>query len=554
MADISLPLSVLVIPYWHTNNLNSMKSKTSMNISGVYNDSNINNELAPRTSTSVNAFSQSQSFSNLHDNMTHTSDSLSESGSSSTFLDNKYQSLMDLREKFELWLYSIRGQVTGNSIFQKLLFLDEFYDPSKERLRKILYFEDLFYSLEKFLQKLLKPTIGLINSTNDNLYPYLMYLSNNNNKENINNILLKEHLYLNDFIKEVQFLTNNMSLVNNNDISDKLINNLKRLIEMFSIELNDHFNIFQENQHKIITKWFTTTFTQNNNNLYPKYILENIQKRKKRIDFYLNKKQLNDDDFNIKNILDTDFEFINYLSEYTNGIWQLKSSLNKDFITTWKSDKNFTTIPNTRLQKSMGYVNFKIEDCCKAISHDDVYNSSQMTIEECSHHNYESINPNNSLRKYPTYIHTAIFDFGTKIFRKRSLENCISVKAQFIGGQLQSFIQIYKTCCHVMKELTNDEPLKIITFGAKIFYRVDKNRTFYQEVKMGNIKGFLNNNLILNLSLNKLAKKMNKNLQEIVLKMINNQMSKPLDESNFGWKAIVEYCKHYYKIDPNEWF
>ncbi|KAL9653966.1 hypothetical protein ABK040_014178 [Willaertia magna] len=410
-----------------------------------------------------------------------------------TFLDSKYIGIQRLRDSFENWLIETNGDLKGNFIFQKLLFLDEFYDPNKDKIRKVLNLEDLFASLNRFLFKIFKKQNILLDETEK--YPYLINFKSCLQKLKSSCPILELHEDLLNYLIKKQNLLQSISNDKKKE-NEEIINldDLQQLCFMFYLDIYNYFTIYQNLNSKFINQWISKEL-QNS----PNYLIDNLQSRIKKFNNFKKNTKYNIEDFNLKYVIDNDFNFVKFLTKNTND-WKLHSQKYKDF-TVWKSDnQSYTTIPNMRIFKINGYLNYSLENAIKSLFRNKTGASGDLMVNE-KEFNYQSIQSNSSNRKYPTYLHEALFDFG-QIFKNRTLHNIISVRATFIGEKVQEVIHFYKTC--KLEEKDEKKNLKVITIGARIFNRLDANKTLFTDISLTNTKGVLNSKMLANLSISKL--------------------------------------------------
>ncbi|KAL9655718.1 hypothetical protein ABK040_004951 [Willaertia magna] len=521
--------------------------------------------------------------SNEQQQLTSTSDDIS-SLSDFSMVDNvKLVPIQKLREKFEHWLITTFGDLKGRSLIQQVLFLDEFYDPKSLQTRKLLNNEEIFHSLERFLNHIFKSEAERMKQVKENTvtdFPYLERFEEILSNQDHITIpqVLREHEGLNNLLKQrsksLRGNSNNYNNNNHNNTNSSVIttienltvetsknnnnshnnitelfcnsNDVQLIVNMLSTIISYYFAIFQQYNTKIISKWMNEEI-----NNCPTYLIDNIKKRLQKCNKYSKIEKLKDEDFNYRYIIDKDFEFGNYLSEFTTE-WKISKKIdlqNKNF-TSWKSKLNWTTLNDMKNQKIIGFLNCSLEDCVKVIGANSFINSADESVESCSLQEFKSIQTSNSLQKYATVIHTSLFNFGA-LFRKRSLENVVSAKCSFIGNELYTVSHLYKTCCHVLK-VNNDEPLKIVCYGLRTFVKIDNNKILYFDVRLNNTKGMLNK--IMSLAFNKIANASHELIENAIEEKRKEGFPKPNDEKDYLWMILRNYHQNYCKNVDNPLF
>ena len=260
---------------------------------------------------------------------------------------------------------------------------------------------------------------------------------------------------------------------------------------------------------------------------------------------------MNEEDLNLKTIVDSDFGFVEYLCDHTED-W--KVLIGEPRVVVYKSKENYSCIPNMKLQKSTIHLNYSIEKVAKAALNNEIEGQKQGMFESMEYHHYTPLDRNISSRKYSTVIQTCIMNYGA-IFKKRSLENVISTKARFFGDQLMEVTYLYKTCSYVNpKNEQADSPVKVVVFGGKQYIREDVNRTRVVDVRLFNIGGFMNHDLVVH----KLAiKKVTQDFVDYYITKMKdaekNGHTAPDPKEQHVWRTFSEYCQAHYDIDVNKW-
>ncbi|KAL9652392.1 hypothetical protein ABK040_012047 [Willaertia magna] len=603
-APVGLPLCFLIYPNYLINHHSNTSSSNN-------NNNNSRNSL-DNSRLSISSYNSRYIFSNAtsHHISTvsyNTQSSNSETSESEfTFVDSKYFGIQHLRENFENWLIESFGEKKGNFIFQKLLFLDEFFDPNKDKIRRVLNLEDLFQSLNRYLFKILKK-YNIFYSNEDEKFPYLLNLKEILEKlEDVNNILNQHEELLKYLIDNSELLkkvlcdktrdvksqsvvdsNNNVVVVNNNNsfesqqqlqnIQDAIqrekkednkfcvditqentvtvlsLDGLKQLCVMFYLDVYNHFQLYQSINTKYITQWIVNELSNS-----PGYLFDNLQKRIQKYKNFTKKPRYTNDDFNTKLVIDNDFDFVKFLTKNTTD-WKLhKKKLNtqEDF-QMWKSkNEDYTTIPHMRNHKIVGHFNFPLELVCQSLL--DSPGTVPDLVEEETQSDYSGIQTSSSVHKYPTYVHEATLNFGS-LFKRRVLRNVISVKINYIGKKVQEVIHFYKTC--TLDDRDDKKKDLIIAVGARIYNRLDTNSTLYTDVRISNTKGVVFS-AVSSLSVGKIAKQtfdgLKRRIEETKKKVLEeknnngNKVAMIKDDKLLLWKSMRDYCLFYYQVDINE--
>ncbi|EFC46692.1 predicted protein [Naegleria gruberi] len=349
--------------------------------------------------------------------------------------------IVELRDRFQQYLKSTSGN-SGDFLLKlhKLMFLDEFYDPTRNRRKRIENCETLFRMCDQYLTLI---HIQSKNSLSFSLLDTFPYLYNFEEMQKIqpDNSILKNHEYLVKWFRkqsenlkkylsekasqEIEvssspedntgmFLSpsvssTTLSFVNSptlsfpgsdvgqplektNPSSQLLLeyldeNELKMLIYMLSSELEDYFSLFQKANPKFVKKWL-----EKNVKSLPNYIIDTISKKRKKYLHYHENYKLTEEDLNMKTILDSDFEFIQYLAEHTED-WKILMDSNP-IIAGFKSKENYCKFTDMKMQKFVTTVNYSLENVLKTMfANIEELGGSDNMIESSEYHHYTEIDP-----------------------------------------------------------------------------------------------------------------------------------------------------------------
>ena len=578
-----LPLGCIVLPAWSFTNEPSSR-KSSMPGSPLASSpskqhhkylSNVNSDAL---STNSNGSEHSDSVTSHHSSHSFTQGHFTQDFGGS--MDGSTP-LWSLRERFELYLKKTLNRkenpMRGDALIQKLLFLDEFYDPIRHQVRRIESEHDLFDSCNRLIAMMVKP-LGMVFG-DDGFYPYLLNIEAIEKSSDLKRIpLLSQHQFTMTWLKEQRQLavkykekeltkqqqqrlatqgdvSKDFDLATDEHTSDKVVTSIKEipiqyeglklLIFMMSEELEDLFSLFQKENTNHMKRWLEENIVK-----LPRYILELIQKKHKRYLHFHDTFRLTEEDFNVKTLLDADFNFVHYLCEYTED-WKLSYGDSPNNLKTFKSRENYSKLPDMKMLKIITHLDYSIEKCAKALLNGDVGDAAGQMM-STKYHAYQSLDLTHSTRKYSSVIQTSLFDYGS-MFRKRALENAVSSKAVFMDGKLAQFYHIFKTCSFVNYKTDTKTPLKIITVGGRIFTRIDTNYTRVIDVKMFNVGGFMNSDLVIH-SLG--AKKISEDLFSFFTQKLKQDQERgfPTPDAKLDqvWRTFAEYCSAHCNTDVNQ--
>ncbi|KAL9655716.1 hypothetical protein ABK040_004949 [Willaertia magna] len=547
-----------------TSNGSSSTNNSNTNGTGIhFNANNLNNNNNGATTITAD----------LDDDRLSTAEDISSISDFSVVDNVKLVPIQKLREKFEHWLIQTYGDFKGRSLTQKLLFLDEFYDPKSLQTRKLLNNEEIFNSLERFLNLLFKSDEEVLKRMNQN-----KKVNNNGNAETFPYLdsleellaihqpcVLREHVALNNLLvnrsRSLKITLNQTTFsqalpkIDLDEVNGAGHNNnnfhyadVQLVVNMLSTIISYYFALFQQYNTKFISKWMNEEI-----NNCPNYLIDNIKKRLQKCNKYQKKEKLKDEDFNYRYLIDKDFEITNFLSEYTTD-WKVskKISLDKQY-SSWKSKTNImssTAVNGMKLSKNISVLQCALEDFVKVIGTNEFTEKADDSIESCSLHEFKPIQTSNSLQKYATVIHTCVFNFGA-LFRKRSIENVITLKCNFIGNELSSVSHLYKTCCHVLK-VNNDQPLKVVCYGLRTYTKIDEHKIQYLDVSLTNVKGMLNK--IMSFASTKIASQNYDLFNRMIEEKRKQGFPRPNDEKDCFWMILRNYYQTYCKNVDNPLF
>nr|CAG4716685.1 unnamed protein product [Naegleria fowleri] len=328
--------------------------------------------------------------------------------------------------------------------------------------------------------------------------------------------------------------------------ADRLANDIKILTDMFLIELEDVLAVFQEKHSKFVKNWMTEAYEKC---LLPFHAIQAIKKRKDTLKTLRNEFVFEEDDFEAKYVIDKDWRFVWKLCEHTSD-WRLNSK-NLPLVLSFSSVENYSSMPDMRLTKFIGYVDYSLENVMRAYCHDktlDCIYSSKV-----SWHEYCKPCASSSIEKYPTAIMTTVNE-SSGLFKKQTMEMVVSGKTKFIGGEnMTELFQgafFFKSCNHLKntKEGKSDSDSKLISIGARFFTKIDNCRTRIIEVKSSRIVGFLKKTFLFPINMKKEMGLFYSSMVEILER--EQEQGFPIASSDdYLMRIICDYAKLYCRVD-----
>lgn len=485
-----------------------------------------------------------------------------------------FNCILDLREMF---LKFVESQVNSTSTIYKLYFLDEFYDNVKGGVRKFESLEEMFGLCDKFLCNLVSEVESLKefrNSLNVSLkFPYLQNIDALESKRSEIPLLDSHELTLkwfktqselasqflqqqketlalgnNEIKGEVTTSSSNESTAPQGNILENDFSFLKTLTSIFSRNLEDLFSYWQKHNKSIFKKWFTK-----NAQILPNYVIQIVQKNRKRFLQYHDTFKLTEEDLNVTTLIDSDFDFAHYLCEHTED-WKIAFD-NMPSLIMYKSKESYTTIASMNLQKNITYLPYSIENVAKSVLTNNIGQNNGM-FSDTKYQAYQELNPNDSTRKNSTVVQTGIWN-GAKgvMVRNRYFEHIISTRAVMQDNEVVEIIHLFKTCSYISQASTDKKaPVKMIVFGCRKFQKDDVDRTRIVESRLFSMGGLLDNSFLANV----LAAKP---ITTEFVGVLNNQLSEnaklgfpnPDPAEHVIWRTLVDYCRYHYNIDITKW-
>ncbi|KAG2378725.1 hypothetical protein C9374_007873 [Naegleria lovaniensis] len=328
--------------------------------------------------------------------------------------------------------------------------------------------------------------------------------------------------------------------------ADRLANDIKILTDMFLIELEDVLAVFQEKHSKFVKNWITEAYEKC---LLPFHAIQAIKKRKDTLKTLRNEFVFEEDDFEAKYVIDKDWRFVSKLCEHTSD-WKLNSK-NIPLVMSWSSVENYSSMPDMRLTKFVGYVDYSLENVMRAYCHDK--SLDRIYSSKVQWHEYCKPCASSSLEKYPTAIMTTVNE-SSGLFKKQTMEMVVSGKTKFIGGEnMTELFQgafFFKSCNHLKntKEGKSDSDSKLISIGARFFTKIDNCRTRIIEVKFSRIVGFLKKTFLFPMNMKKEMSLFHASMIEILEREQEQGFPIASNEDHL-MRIICDYAKLYCRVD-----
>ncbi|KAG2386396.1 hypothetical protein C9374_002842 [Naegleria lovaniensis] len=527
-----------------------------------------------------NTTSHCSSSSSENDNMSSTSSSASPRSSSSSSKKAKISkrqtkwTLEDcgnvefLRKRFIDYMEG-HDYMNVKSPEIKLLFLDLFYETTRRNSKHPLTkCHDVLMLLEEFcknyvtylqLQNYFHIAFGTIEELRRTgcECPYLTYLSNQNNgnafkgvkHETLEAFLSTSLSTLNSQVIQCGNSRENSEEWNtHNQTLESCLTNIGSICDMFYIELDDMFSYFQavKSNRDLMAEWLKKGIE---NQTIPKNVIELYRKKLQEDERALEMFQFHQDDFNAKSIIDKDWEFSKYFTKNTiSSDWFLTCKEFPKFIQ-WSTKSAYSNNDWDLRGRSklIANLDYSIEDVVKS------YNTDKHLAASFSNVKFDEYFPiveSSSLHKYPSGVMSSVLDLG-KLVKKRKVKVIFSTKTKFVGNELTEFTLFYKSC--ELDKTANDD-IKVTVVGTRVFTRLDKNRTRFSQVRMGNLGGFLNHSLIIRnkLAMRKIAREEYEKLMEMIEEAKQEGFPLPPLENNYLMRVWCEFCKHYCGVDIRE--
>lgn len=445
----------------------------------------------------------------------------------------------------------------------KLWFLDLFYETTrrncKHPLRKCI---DVLVLLEEFCKNYITylqlqndfhiafGTIEELRRTGCDC-PFLTYLSHHGspfkgvNHETLEEFLCNSLIVLNSQVIRYGNSENSEELNAHNQTLESCLRDIGAICDMFYIELDDMFSYFQavKSNRELMAEWLKKGIE---NQTIPKHVIELYRKKLQEDEKALETFQFHQDDFNAKSIIDKDWEFSKYFTKNTiSSDWYLTCKEFPKYIQ-WSTKSSYSNNDWDLRGRSklIANLDYSIEDVVKSYNTDKHLASSFSNVK---FDEYFPIVESSSLHKYPSGVMSSTLDLG-KLVKKRKVKVIFSTKTKFVGDELTEFTLFYKSC--ELDKTANDD-IKVTVIGTRVFTRLDKTRTRFSQVRMGNLGGFLNSSLIIRnkLALRKIANEEYEKLMEMIEEAKKDGFPLPPLENNYLMRVWCQYCKHYCGVD-----
>jgi len=323
------------------------------------------------------------------------------------------------------------------------------------------------------------------------------------------------------------------------DTYEVLVEKLTELIHMFSMELGDYFTVFCYKNKKSLEKWLLKHIR-----VLPKAVLELYYDKIKKNSIILEQYKIDPEDLNIKYVIDSDFNFIDFLSREHTEDWNINymDCNNHEYLVSWNSNHDYSEELELRNSKIVGYLDEAIEDVINACHYDT---HIEYIFQDVEWHEYIPIRKEVSTHKYPCAIMCCVFKFGP-FFAPRAIQFVDSSRSMFIGDHMIENVMLFKSSDYI-KTASNKDLIKCPFLGARTCYRIDTDRTRYVEVRSANLGGFLNHKFIYTnpISAKKLCLQNYNGIQTALKKYKEYGRAVPSPTNNYLSKILHDYIKQY---------
>ncbi|KAG2386340.1 hypothetical protein C9374_002786 [Naegleria lovaniensis] len=449
-------------------------------------------------------------------------------------------------------------RILENELLIELYFMDFMYGNSSGKLsRKLTNSSSILSHLDSFCKFLLSKFDrqsqlwrDIIEDQASHLkYPFLecMVVEAIDNEDESQPWMT--HQRLGQFLKHShEYYVKSVSDLPEDFQAGQLKKQIQMLCDMFYVELDDYFMIFQSKNYKYMKQWISEGLKHK---VLPNHVIELYRKDKEYHDKMQSDFKITPEDFTVDHVIDRDWKFMKYFCNDFSSHWFLTfSQIGK--VTYWNSFSDFSTDNlSLRMSKVVGYFDYPIEHVAKALANDD---HLQYQFKNMKWSSYSSINESNSLHKYPSVLMSGSFDSGS-LFLSRSIQLVFSTKCNFCEDELVEVQTFFKTC-DVMKEKSKKDLIKIKMplLGMRILTKLDNHRTRFVEVRFSNLGGLLNSKIVLfnPLTSKKTCLETYQGLLDAIKRSEQQGFPLPSSETNNLMRLWKEYCKHYFNMDIGE--
>ncbi|KAF0977573.1 hypothetical protein FDP41_003565 [Naegleria fowleri] len=447
------------------------------------------------------------------------------------------------------------ARVLENELLIELYFMDFMYGNNSGKLsRKLTNLSSILTHLDSFCKLLLSKFDRKSQLWRDIIedqashmkYPYLecMVVDTIDNDDECHSWMT--HQRLGQFLKHTyEYYVKSVSDLPEDFQAGQLKKQIQMLCDMFYVELDDYFMIFQSKNYKYMKQWISEGLKHK---VLPNHVIELYRKDKEYHDKMQGEFKITPEDFTVDHVIDSDWKFMKYFCNDFSSHWFLTfSQIGK--VTYWNSFSDFSTDNlSLRMSKVVGYFDYPIEQVAKALANDD---HLQYQFKNMKWSSYSSINESNSLHKYPSVLMSGSFD-SVSLFLSRSIQLVFSTKCHFCEDELTEVQTFFKTC-DVLKEKSKKDLIKIKMplLGMRILTKLDNHRTRFVEVRFSNLGGLLNSKIVLfnPLTSKKTCLETYQGLLEAIKRSEQQGFALPNCEKNYLMRLWKDYCKHYFNMD-----
>lgn len=432
---------------------------------------------------------------------------------------------LKLRDKFMSYLLGLSSSLY-HELRIKLAFMDIMGLNGKFNSERYQTHELCIQGLEKFCETLFQGKQSLSNDYSDTS----SFIEKQRGRQ------IYKHKYLAQVLDECK-----------QDTYEILEAKLTEIIHMFMMELGDYFNLFCYKNAKSIEKWLEEFLTLHRKKSKfgssNKSTLELYADKLKKNKILLEQYKIDPEDLNIKYVIDSDFNFIDFLSREHTDDWNINyMDLDKhEYLVSWNSNHDYSSDLELRNSKIVGYINESIDDVVSATHYDT---HIEYIFQDIEWHEYIPIRKEVSTQKYPCAIMTCIFKFG--FFAPRGIQFVDSSRTTFSENHMVENVMLFKSSDYV-KDASNKDLIKCPFLGARTYYRLDVDRTRYVEVRSANLGGFLNKKFIYTnpISAKKLCLQNYNGIMLALKKYKEYGKAIPSPSNNYLSKILHDYINHY---------
>ncbi|EFC48419.1 hypothetical protein NAEGRDRAFT_57038 [Naegleria gruberi] len=489
-------------------------------------------------------------------------------------LRNSNSPLLDeLRERFLAYLEKHQDSATSHEMRVKIMFLGKFLNPSTMKVKSAFerHQELINRVIEEFCHDLAiecdltdtkkqsaELSISTLQKNGLDSVPFLVKIVKHIQVSNEKKSTLKK-LFVHERLG--QFLTRQHENIEKNltphlftDLENKslgmgIIDELQVISQMFLYELEDWFLLFQDHSHKFVEKWLAQSVDSSSSKI-PKMAIDIILKKRELFRQAEKELKLSSEDLALKYVIDRDWKFVNFLTKEFMPDWYLTYKKQSGELIQWCTKSDFSVDKlGAKTMKMIGKIEISLENSVNALHYDD---HLQFILKNIVYHEYGKIDTSSSKSKYALANMSSDFE-PTSFMPKRALEMVLSSQASFVGGEMMDCMCLMKSCDNVLAgDLAERERVRVPLVGSRFLQKLDNNRTRYIELKMLNMVGILNTQLVWNVACKKLAVLNHNGLLAALKRAELTDYQMPPLSKNQTMRTLYDNCKQQLGIDVSE--